>query len=373
MIRPRVEIYRTESYEGGPVRDILRSYFTREDFYGKKVLLKPNMLQAHEPGRNVTTHPVVVKAVAEIVMELGGECAIGDSPSGWGRKNALEAAGKTGLLKVAEEMGIKFEIFDGSPTRQVKIKGGTVYREISLPENYLKYDTVINLPKLKTHSLTVFTLGVKNMMGVVPGLAKSIFHKRAPHPEKFACAIADLYSVVKPDFTVMDAIEAMEGDGPVNGRTRKINRIFCSAETNALDAVVEKMCGADPLSVPITREVYERGLGKINNIDIIRHYKENDREFDGFRVPLVPRLGRFIPRFALGMFSPLLDRYPRVERQNCTYCRKCAEICPVDAVSFSERIPEFNLKKCIRCFCCGERCPESAIAEKKRLLAAIFD
>ncbi len=373
MDTPRVDIYRAESYESGRIKEILRNYFSREDFYAKKVLLKPNMLQAHRPDENVTTHPSLVKAAAEVVMEYGGTCAIGDSPSGWGIKNAREAAEKSGMLEVAGCLGIKFEVFDGRPTRPVKIEGGTVYREINLPENYLKYETVVNIPKLKTHGLTVFTLGVKNMMGVVPGLAKSVFHKKATHPEKFACAIADLYSVVRPDYTVLDAIEAMEGDGPVNGRTKKLNRIFCSSETNALDAAVEKMCGVDPLSVPITREVYERGLGKINNIDIIKHYEEHDEEFEGFRTPLIPRLGRFIPRFVLEVFSPLLDRYPQVNRQRCVYCRKCAEVCPADAVSFPARLPVFDLKKCVRCFCCGERCPESAITEKKKLLASVFD
>ncbi|MGM0568231.1 MAG: DUF362 domain-containing protein [Elusimicrobiota bacterium] len=372
MKRESVHIYRACAYEKRKLKEIMKDFFNRRDFYGKRILLKPNMLQAHLPDENVTTHPLLLRAAAETVMDFGGICAIGDSPSGWGRENVLNAAEKTGIMGICRDLDIKFEVFDGSKTTPVKIKKSAVYNKMHLPENYLSYDTVINVPKLKTHSLTIFTLGVKNMLGVIPGLSKSAFHKDCPHPERFALAIADLYSLVKPDFTILDAVEAMEGDGPVTGDTVKLNRIFCSSSTNSLDAVVEKMCGVDPFRVPITREVYKRGMGEIKDVEIIRHYAENDSRFRSFKVPLASRLGKMIPAFALTLLSPLLDRYPKVENHSCIGCKKCAEVCPADAVRFHKNLPVFKLEKCIRCFCCAERCPQKAIMERKKILARFF-
>lgn len=50
----------------------------------------------------------------------------------------------------------------------------------------------------------------------------------------------------------------------------------------------------------------------------------------------------------------------KLDRERCTRCGLCAEVCPVEAVTLSP-FPEFS-KSCILCFNCVRKCPENAIA-----------
>ncbi len=368
-----VFIYKCVEYNKEKLKYIINEYFKNIDIKGKKVLIKPNMLQAHKPSECVTTNPVVVEAAAEVIINKGGICSIGDSPSGKGIENARKAAEKTGFLGVCKQLSINFDFFEGQKLRFVKIPDGRVIKGIYLPETYFLYDIVINLPKLKTHCFTVFTLGVKNMYGMISGITKSDFHKKAAHPKRFAALLCDLYSVVKPDYTILDAIEVMEGNGPVTGKIRKLNRIFISDNTNALDATVEKMCGMNPEKIPYTKEVADRKIENITDIIIHKNYDSNDNEFNGFIIPKLPVMISKIPVYLLDLISCFFVREPVVNKELCISCNKCIEACPVEAIVIQDRYPLFIMKKCIKCFCCAERCMESAISEKRKLLARLLD
>jgi len=66
----------------------------------------------------------------------------------------------------------------------------------------------------KTHNLTLFTGAIKNLFGAIPGFKKSEYHKQAPKVEEFSEIIVDIFSAVRPQLNIMDAIEIMEGNGP---------------------------------------------------------------------------------------------------------------------------------------------------------------
>ncbi|MGM0441880.1 MAG: DUF362 domain-containing protein [Elusimicrobiota bacterium] len=371
-----VFIYKVQGYKKSKIKEAARRYFDKNTpdnyFKGKKILLKPNMLQSHSPSENVTTHPVVLDALAELLTDLGGECSIGDSPSGWGKQNTLKAAKECGFLDVCDRQNIEFDVFSGQNTRKIKIPEGRVYTEVHIPESYFNYDTVVNIPKLKTHSLTVFTLGVKNMLGMIPGAGKTEFHSRAPHPKKFAAALADLYQAVRPDFTVLDGIEGMEGSGPVGGDTVKFNRLFMAKDTNALDATVEKMCGIKPKKVPLTQKVYERNCGEIHDIIVKKDYEIENPGFKNFKISPVSILGTKVPSWLVNFISPFLFFRPVCDEKDCIKCGKCKKVCPVDAIEYENGYPRFDMDKCIKCFCCAERCPQTAIRESKNLLSKFF-
>ncbi len=366
----RVYVYECGSYDYKNLIEIFSEYFKKEgcEMEGRKILLKPNMLQAHRPSENVTTHPEVVKAAAAAVMKNGGICSIGDSPSGRGRLNAESAAEKCGFLKICRDLNIDFDYFDGQQLRQVDIKNGRIFKKVLLPESYFSYDIIINMPKLKTHSLTVFTLGIKNMLGVVPGLGKTEFHRRALHPDSFADAICDLFSVLIPDYTILDAVEAMEGAGPVTGKTKKLKKIIIGKDSNAVDSTAERICGADPLKVPITYKAAKRGLGEMEGYEVIGNRIVAD---ENFKKPPGYTIAHKIPKKLLSILSLFYGHVPSLSKRKCIGCRKCFNVCPSDAISFSVFYPEFNIRKCTKCFCCAERCPESAIGVKKKLLSRI--
>ena len=71
-----------------------------------------------------------------------------------------------------------------------------------------------------------------------------------------------------------------------------------------------------------------------------------------------------------------LDR-PELESAKCISCRKCAKVCPVDAIAMVEHgkndkgrpilWPEINSEKCISCNNCIDACPKSALKMKEVL------
>ena len=89
-----------------------------------------------------------------------------------------------------------------------------------LPVELLQSDFIVSMPKLKTHHWAGMTASMKNLFG--DGAWRRI--RLAEEPAAFQGieqSIIDLTATVKPALTIVDAIVAMEGDGPVMGRPRR--------------------------------------------------------------------------------------------------------------------------------------------------------
>ena len=76
----------------------------------------------------------------------------------------------------------------------------------------LDADVVINSPKLKTHSATIYTGAVKNVFGCIPGLRKAMYHKIAPDKEDFGEILTDIHMAAKYGLHIMDGIYSIQGD-----------------------------------------------------------------------------------------------------------------------------------------------------------------
>ena len=125
----------------------------------------------------------------------------------------------------------------------------TGLRGLSLPVELLKSDFIVSMPKLKTHHWAGMTGGMKNFFGVVPG---SIYGwpKNILHVHGIDASILDLNATVKPHFAVLDAITAMEGDGPIMGHPRHMGFIAMSADLVAVDATCASIIGLNPDKLP---------------------------------------------------------------------------------------------------------------------------
>jgi uncharacterized protein (DUF362 family) len=199
---PPVSVSRCESYELACVRPAVRAALAPlggiERFVkpGMTVLLKPNALTAAMPERAVTTHPAIVQAVAELVREAGATVLVGDSPGGpLGR--APEAFQTTGIGEVAANLGIDMLPFDGVVWKRLNGIDYFIARPV------YEADLVINLPKLKTHQLTLYTGAVKNLFGAIPGTRKSELHLRAPGIEDFSHILVDVLDLVPSGLTLL--------------------------------------------------------------------------------------------------------------------------------------------------------------------------
>ena len=244
--RSQVAVLRCETYDLQEVRTQLERGIALLGGWQKwvrpeeNILLKPNLLAADPPGKAVTTHPAVFQAVAESLQQFGVKITYGDSPS----NGTVEAAArKSGLAEVAAQLGMSLSPFREGET--IDIEGSHHRHKAVIAQAVLDSDGLISLPKLKTHPLTRLTGAVKNQFGCVVGLDKKMFHAKHPQVDHFAAMLVDLNLYIKPRLYILDAIVAMEGNGP-EGRPRRTGILMISADPVALDATASRLVGLEP-------------------------------------------------------------------------------------------------------------------------------
>lgn len=333
---------------------------------GKRVLIKPNLLAAREPERCVTTHPAVVGAAVDYFRERGAVVSVGDSPGGAVR--GVERVWKnTGMLAMAESRGVDLVNFEAGGWRERPVG----QRTYAIARALESFDLIVSVAKFKTHVLTLLTGSVKNTFGCVPGLHKPALHLKHPRPNAMSKVIVDVFSLVRPWLNIIDAVESMDRGGPSSGRVVKTGLLGASSDAVALDTVFAALVGLDPMKVPVIREAAGRGLGEaaIERIDIAGGRLE---EFGvtGFEIPSNWAFG-LIP----GILGSALTRFlwvrPSIQKEVCTGCRLCADMCPAGAISFDTGAGTVNAGLCKSCLCCHEACPEGAVEVKMSRLARL--
>ena len=332
---------------------------------GERILLKPNMLAADPPERCVTTHPAVFKAVAQRVKDAGATVYYGDSPA-FG--NIRAAIRKSGLEVVARELGVT--LADFKKGQAVFFENGRQNRRFTIARGVLECDGLISLPKLKTHGLERLTGCVKNQFGCVPGFIKGECHVKIPDADEFAKLLVDLNKVIHPRLYIMDAIRAMQGNGPRGGTPKRLNVLLFSTDPVALDATACRIICLNPDFVPTNRYGTQFGMGvsRESEIELIGESLESfiTPDFDVERAPVKPFKAKRLHQF---VNNRLLAK-PFIRTEKCVFCGTCVRMCPTTpkAVNWlggdKERPPVYDYQACIRCYCCQELCPEGAVELK---------
>lgn len=330
---------------------------------GKKLLLKPNVLFGTDPAQCVITHPSVFKAATELFQSAGMIVSYGDSPAGL--QNALHSMKKSTYHQTAQELSVALDDFDHG--RYVSFKGGIQSKQLYIADAVLNADTVISLPKLKTHGLVRMTGAIKNQYGCVPGVIKGQYHAQYPDVYDFSNFLADITAFIRPRLYIMDAVFAMEGNGPQSGTPKKIGALLVSSDPVALDATACRIIDLDPSFVPTIASGIRANLGTSDpcEIELLGDPLESfiDKEFDVTRLPCSHLPTNGLIRKVRSMLVPS----PKIIKKKCTRCGRCIEMCPVNpkAVNWHKgsrkQPPRYNYDECIRCFCCQEMCPSKAI------------
>jgi uncharacterized protein (DUF362 family)/NAD-dependent dihydropyrimidine dehydrogenase PreA subunit len=330
-----------------------------------RVLLKPNLLQRADESQAITTHPALVAVVARLVREAGGEVWIGDGPAG-PVENTRKLWRPLGMTHVADTVGARLVPFEGV---QWTPHGG---RDYFIARPLLEADLVIDLPKLKTHVLTLYTGAVKNLFGAIPGRRKRELHLRAPGIEEFSAVLVDVFELVPPALTILDGVLGMEGEGPgTTGTPRVFGVVAASADAVALDTVIAEAMGYHRGQVLHLSEAGRRGLGEADSRAISTVGDASVLDFG--RVELAtPRWVTKAPRWVGEMVGKRLVLRPLVSPEVCIGCGRCVQVCPKDAIEIGpDKVASFDLDECIGCLCCAEICPEAAIETKRSLLSRL--
>lgn len=363
----REELVYTQMKKGLSVLGGLSSFARKEE----KILLKPNLLKRAEVDRAVTTHPVVMGALARILREEGyRNVRMGDS-CGLGQTRKVIAG--TGMDAYMERYGVSAADFTKS--RRVRAEIGNRKREFVLAEEVCQADALINVSKMKTHALERITGAVKNMYGCVWGLQKAKGHTRYPDADSFARMLVDLNQLLRPRLYIMDGIVAMEGNGPGSGDPVPMKVLLMSRDSVALDTVFCRLIHLDPKLVPTNYHGEKLGLGNMREENILLYCEDEEISME----EAASRFGR--PDFRVdrkketvgwkrfARFFRFFQKKPDIDPDRCVRCGICVDSCPVEgkAVRFAagkEHAPVYDYRKCIRCFCCQEMCPRKAVRVK---------
>ncbi|HTY20286.1 MAG TPA: DUF362 domain-containing protein [Geobacteraceae bacterium] len=326
---------------------------------GEHVLIKPNMLSAKAPEKAVTTHPEVLRAVIVLVREAGGIPLVGDSPGVGGTRRVAE---KSGMLKVIEEEGAQLVEF----IETIEVAGAGIFRRFEVARPYMEADRLINLAKLKTHEMMTMTCAVKNLFGAVVGTAKAAWHLKAgADRELFARMLLEIYLLRAPDLNIVDAIIAMEGNGPGSGDPRHMGLLLAGTNPVAVDVVAAEIAGIPRRLLHVERMAEKLQLdgsdrGRIRTVGATLE----EVKVKGFRLPHISDVQFGLPAFLKNRLRHYMTSRPCAIPERCKLCGICVDACPPRAMAIRNGRLVIDYHSCIRCFCCRELCPDGALDVK---------
>lgn len=375
-----VSLYRCKDYEYIRVKDTIKKCiddigsirkFVSE---GERIVIKPNLVMMKDPKEAATTHPSIVRAVCELVIEAGGYPVIAESPGGPFNEVLLKSLYKTcGIAEAAELSGAELN-YDTS-AKEVSFPEGKLLKKVTVAQAIMSGDKIINLCKLKTHGMMKMTCAVKNMFGMIPGTMKAEYHLNRSNILDFANALIDICLLANPVLNIVDAVECMEGNGPTGGNPKFAGVIMASENPFALDIAGAYIMDTDPEDIPVCAESIKRGLSPKNISEI--SFKGDNIEELKVRDFVMPRtkpinITEKLPKPIYRFVNDILQPYPYFDKGKCIGCTRCASNCPPEALKMKEGKPEFDKSKCIRCFCCQELCPAIAVEIKRPILYRMF-
>jgi uncharacterized protein (DUF362 family)/Pyruvate/2-oxoacid:ferredoxin oxidoreductase delta subunit len=315
----------------------------------------------------VTTHPTVVRVVAELVREAGGRVLIGDSPGIGGFQRVAE---RSGIARAAAESGAELVEFHAT----VDLPGSGTFRRITLARAYWEADKVINLPKLKTHEMMTMTCAVKNLFGAVVGAEKAGWHLKAgASREQFARLLLEIYLLKKPVLNIVDAIVAMEGNGPGNGDPLQVGALIAGVNPVAVDMVAGRLAGIPTELLHVERAAQRMGLAGTTWEEIASGGAPLDSfPTQPFRLPSGLDVQFGLPKCISKILKRQLTSFPVADRRRCVLCGICRDACPPAAIEIKNSAMTIDQERCIRCWCCRELCPHDAMLVRRGLVLKIL-
>ncbi|MDR7870444.1 MAG: DUF362 domain-containing protein [Tissierellaceae bacterium] len=342
---------------------------------GDTVLLKANLIGPKSSDSAAVTHSEFIRALTRILKNMGCTIWIGDSSGGAiaGIAPTAQSFKVSGYEKVSKEEGAIIKNFDKEGVFEVVPKG-KFKDKMYLAKPLIDADVVINVPKLKTHSSTIYTGAVKNVFGCIPGLRKAMYHKIAPDKEDFGEILTDIHEGAKFHLHIMDGIVSMEGDGPTAGSPYNANKILISTDPLALDTVAIKMLGMDIQEIDILSAARKTNLGEwdLNKITVDGDY--NSKSIPVLRNYKLPKKYKSTKKRNSKAVIKVVDFFktrPFVNMKKCKSCNICVESCPIKVIDIKTKKIDYD--QCIECMCCHELCMHKAVELKNdNVLAGII-
>lgn len=281
-----------------------------EDWRGKRVVIKPNVFCPRKAP--TTTDPRVVAALVRLAKDAGAARVIVAEGRSISTAKFRKAHNSTracfefvGMTEAIEAAGVD-EIVYLEEDEQVRIDvpGAKELKQVTIPKTILDAEVFINVPVLKNHSLTLVTLGIKNLHGIISDADKLFGHNYRQLPQK----LADILLAKRPDITVIDGVTGQEGDHSEDGLPVDVGLIIAGMDTVAVDAVTCSVIGLDPMEVETTTAAIASGygVGDLATIEVVGEAIESVRR-----------------TFARPDIEISESRFPGLRVISGDYCRSC--------------------------------------------------
>jgi uncharacterized protein (DUF362 family) len=233
---------------------------------GKRVVLKPNLVEFHR-DKVINTDPRVVGAVIEMCKREGAaEIVVAEGPGHW--RNVEYLVSESGLGEVLSEHGIRFvDLNHDEPIKTPNLGRHSGLEYLYLSRTIATADVVISLPKLKTHHWAGATLSLKNLFGTLPGICYG-WPKNELHWRGIDNSIVDIALTRTPELAIVDAIVGMEGDGPLNGTARHVGALVMGHDLVAVDATCCRLMQLDAEQIAYLVLGNQRRLGRLRANEI---------------------------------------------------------------------------------------------------------
>ncbi len=339
----------------------------------KIAILKPNFVAGRNAATGSTTSFELLKAVAEEVRACGAEPVLCETPGTEFDREATYTI--LGVEQFCEENGIRILRVDpeGGEEDWMELRPASAkkLRRFRVPR-ILKEARLINLPVLKTHVVSMMTLGMKNVMGILPRP-----DRRSMHTFGIDQSIVDMNFGLKPDLTIIDGSVGQDGEGPLYGDKADLQVLVAGRDSLAVDLLCCQLVGVKPRDIPHLRLALEQ-MGK----PAWTLVGEDPGLIKQFRLPQQKALYRFIfwlmypldypytwlaergKHFCTTLYGTgLVGTRPQIQQEKCTRCGVCVETCPLPNVIDLKTL-KVNYATCQRCLLCYEACPENAISVK---------
>jgi uncharacterized protein (DUF362 family) len=229
-----VKIFRAQN----GISEILKEAVDTSGLRGKrKIFVKPNMSHPeYLPG--VVTSPQLLSELVGLLRDGASEVVVGESNGfNYPCNSAFE---KTGIEAAVKKAG--GSVINLSEDKVVKVKfpnNSSPLKELFLPKTVLDADAIVDLPLMKTHEFAMYSGAIKNLFGCVPSNKRIYLHPYLPE------VFYRLYSILKPQLTVMDARVGIEGNGPTKGKPVKMDLMLTSNDALAIDITAAKIMELD--------------------------------------------------------------------------------------------------------------------------------
>ncbi len=247
---------RAETYDINDIKTFLDGskhlLVSGQQFYGRKVLLKPNLISGRAPAL-ACTDGNFIRAVAEWFVDCGARVVLGDSPAFGSvdsvlRRHAIDD-------KIAH---LDITVLPFKTVRMTSLSHGVT---IGIAEESLDCDLFVNLPKVKAHNQMYLTAAVKNLFGIVCGMRKAVAHmKNGSSHTRFGDLMLDLVELLPENIAIADGIIAMHREGPVNGDPLNLGCVAMSADPVALDTALLDVLELEAHLCPVWRAARRRKL-----------------------------------------------------------------------------------------------------------------